>query len=124
MTGFDNTTIKGDYGFQDQGTRQVEGNTVSYSALRTANFDGNGNHLGKGLVSIGGNEVGYTVKGSYKVNSDGTFSMDATQSYEDGRPSQPYKQLGVIVRGGKEILVIQTTEGKNQNGKYQKMTDY
>ena len=124
MTGFDNTTIKGDYGFQDQGTRQDQGNTVSYSALRTANFDGNGNHLGKGLVSIGGNEVGYTVKGSYKVNSDGTFSMDATQSYEDGRPSQPYKQLGVIVRGGKEILVIQTTEGKNQNGKYQKMTDY
>jgi hypothetical protein len=124
MTGFNNSTLKGDYGFQDQGTRKEGNDLVSYSALRTANFDGNGNHVGKGFVSIDGNLVGYTVTGTYKVNDDGTFSMDATQSYEDGRASQPYKQFGVVVRGGKEILVVQTTEGKNQNGKYQKMTDY
>lgn len=124
MTGFSSSTLKGDYGFQDEGTRKVGNDLVSYSALRTANFDGNGNHVGKGFVSIDGNFVGYTVTGAYKVNSDGTFSMDATQSYEDGRPSQPYKQFGVVVRGGKEILVVQTTEEKNQNGKYQKMTDY
>lgn len=128
MADFSNSTIKGDYGFQDQGTRKVTNNgtvdVVSYSALRTASFDGNGNHIGKGFVSIDGKEVGYSVKGSYTVNSDGTFSMDATQNYEDGRPSQPYKQFGVVVRGGKEILVLQTTDGKNQNGKYQKMADY
>lgn len=129
MTGVNNSTLQGEYGFQDQGTRKVTNGdgtvtVVSYSALRTANFDGNGNHVGKGFVSIDGKEVGYTVTGAYKVNSDYTFAMDATQTYEDGRPSQPYKQFGVIVRGGKEILVLQTTDGKNQNGKYQKMVDY
>jgi hypothetical protein len=129
MTGLNNSTLNGDYGFQDQGTRKVTNTdgsvaVVSYSALRTASFDGNGNHLGKGFVSIDGKEVGYTVSGSYKVNSDGTFSMDATQTYEDSRPSQPYKQFGVVVRGGKEILVLQTTDEKNQNGKYQSMANY
>jgi hypothetical protein len=126
---FNNSTVQGAYGFQDQGTRkvkQVDGKMgiVSYSALRTANFDGNGKHFGKGFVSIDGKEVGYVVEGGYEVKSDGTFYMDAHQSFEDGRPSQPYKQFGVVVRGGKEIMVIQTTDQKNQNGKYQRMIDY
>ncbi|WP_027250013.1 hypothetical protein [Planktothrix agardhii] len=64
------------------------------------------------------------MTGTYKVNNDGTFSLDATQSYEDERPSQPYKQFGVVIRGGNEILVIQTTDSKNQSGKYQSQTDY
>ncbi|MEY3866987.1 MAG: hypothetical protein ACRCT1_15775 [Microcoleaceae cyanobacterium] len=129
MTGFNNGSLKGGFGFQDQGTRKVTNadgtvSTVSYSALRTANFDGNGTHTGKGFVSIDGQEVGYSVTGSYTVDNDGTFSLDATQSYEDGRASQPYKQFGVVIRGGNEILVIQTTHGKNQSGKYQSQTNY
>lgn len=99
-----NALIEGSYGFQDTGTRKIDGGTVSYTAVRTANFDGTGKHIGTGIVSIDGEQVNYTVTGSYQVNSDCSFSMDATQSYADGRPSQPYKQFGVVVRGGKEIL--------------------
>lgn len=119
-----NKTLNGDYGFQDAGTRKADGATVSYDAVRTANFNGRGKHVGTGFVSIDGTIVGYTVTGTYAVKSDCTFTMDATQTYADGRPSQPYKQFGVVVRGGKEVLEVQTTEGKNQAGKYQEVVNY
>lgn len=122
-SGCSNKTIEGAYGFQDTGTRKVNGAIVSYDAVRTANFDG-GKHVGMGYLSIDGKEIGYTVTGTYAVKGDCTFTMDATQTYADGRPPQPYKQFGIVIRGGKEILELQTTEGKNQAGKYQKVANY
>lgn len=119
-----NKTVEGSYGFQDTGSRKVDGATVSYDAVRTANFDGSGKHVGTGYLTIDGKEVGYTVTGSYAVKSDCTFTMDATQAFADGRPTQPYKQFGVVTRGGKEILELQTTAGKNQAGKYQRVANY
>lgn len=116
--------LSGEYGFQDIGTRKVEGATVSYDAVRTASFDGKGNHSGKGFVSIDGKVAAYTVKGKYAVNNDCTFTVDAVQEFADGRPSQSYKQFGVVVRGGKEVLELQSTEGRNQAGKYQKVSNY
>ncbi len=116
--------VSGEYGFQDAGTRKVDGATVSYDAVRTASFDGKGNQVGKGFVSIDGKIVGYTVTAKYAITQDCTFTMDATQAYADGRPNQPYKQFGVVVRGGKEILELQTTGGKNQAGKYQRISNY
>lgn len=68
--------LNGAYGFQDAGTRKVDGATVSYEAVRTANFDGRGKHVGTGFASIDGKIVGYTVTGSYAVKADCTFSME------------------------------------------------
>ena len=44
MAEFNNGSLKGGFGFQDQGTRKTTNpdgtvSTVSYSALRTANFE-------------------------------------------------------------------------------------
>ncbi len=117
-------SISGDYGFQDQGTRKIGDETVSYSAVRTANFDGKGSTTGKGMLSIDGKIVAYSIAGKYAVNSDCSFTLEATQTFADGRPSQPYKQFGVIVRGGKELLELQVTGEKNQAGIYQRMSNY
>src|SRR5262245_20429017 len=109
-----NATIAGQYGFQDDGIRIVDGKEVQYTAVRTAQFSGDGKHEGKGYLSIGGNIKKYTVQGKFAVAGDCTFTMEATQTLADGSPPVTYKQFGVIVRGGKEILEIQTSIGKIQ----------
>jgi hypothetical protein len=119
-----NATIAGQYGFLDTGEREIDGKLVSYDAVRTAQFSGEGKHEGKGYLSIGGKISRYTVRGTFTVVGDCTFTLDAIQTLEDGRPPQPYKQYGVVVRGGKEILAIQITSDKNQTEKYQRMVDY
>ena len=119
-----NATVGGQYGFQDTGEREIDGKIVPYDAVRTAQFSGEGKHEGKGYLSIGGKITRYTVRGMFTVAGDCTFIMDATQTFEDGSPPQAYKQFGVVVRGGKEILVVQVTGDKNVVGKYQKMIDY
>ncbi len=122
-SGCNNATISGGYGFQDTGTRKVNGATVSYDAVRTANFDGEGNQQGSGFFSVDGAITGYTVNATYQVGSDCKFTSEGTQVYDDGT-TVPYKQFGVVVRGGKEILTIQTIDNRNQAGKYQRVTDY
>jgi hypothetical protein len=119
-----NATIAGQYGFQDSGTREIDGKDVPYGAVRTAQFAGEGKQEGEGYVSIAGDIKRYTVKGTFTVAADCTVTIEGTQTFADGSPSQSYKQFGVVVRGGKEILVIQTSGDKNQTGKYQKMLDY
>jgi hypothetical protein len=118
-----NATIAGQYGFQDEGTRIVDGKEVPYAAVRTAIFSGEGKHEGKGYASIGGKVRTSTVVGTFKVHGNCTFTMDAVQTYDDGT-SNAYKQFGIVVRGGKEIAVLQTSADKVQSGRYQKMTDY
>ena len=119
-----NATIAGQYGFLDTGEREIDGKIVPYDAVRTAQFSGEGKHEGKGYLSIGGKITRYTVRGTFTVAGDCTFMLEATQTFEDGSPPQSYKQFGVVVRGGKEILEIQITGDKNVTGKYQKMIDY
>ncbi len=118
-----NATISGEYGLQDTGTRKVNDATVFYDAVRTANFDAEGNQEGSGFLSIDGNISAYTVTGTYQVASDCKFTLDGTQVFDDGT-TVPYKQFGVVVGGGKEILVLQTTNNRNQAGKYQRVSDY
>jgi hypothetical protein len=119
-----NATIAGQYGFQDSGTRDVNGKTVQYDSVRTAQFSGEGKHQGKGYFSVGGTIRMYTTTGKFAVAGDCTFTMDATTTYTDGTAPTSYKQFGVVVRGGKEILTIQMHEGRNQTGKYQRMIAY
>lgn len=119
-----NATIAGQYGFQDSGTREINGKTVQYDAVRTALFSGEGKHQGKGYYSIGGTIRPYTTTGKFTVAGDCTFTMDATTTYTDGTPPTSYKQFGVVVMGGKEILTIQMQDGRNQTGRYQRMLDY
>ena len=119
-----NATIAGQYGFQDSGTREVGGKLVQYDAVRTALFAGEGKHQGHGFISIGGKIKPYTSTGKFAVAGDCTFTMEITQTYTDGTPPDVAKQFGVVVMGGKEILTIQTAEGRNQTGKYQRMVAY
>ncbi|MBV8883389.1 MAG: hypothetical protein JO235_05235 [Chroococcidiopsidaceae cyanobacterium CP_BM_RX_35] len=118
-----NATISGNYAYQTVGTRKTDRGTVSYDAVRTANFDGRGNQKGSGFLSIDGIIKGYKLNGTYQVGSDCKFTSEGSQVFEDGTTS-PFKQFGVVVRGGKEILTIQTLENRNQTGKYQKVTNY
>jgi hypothetical protein len=119
-----NATIAGQYGFQDSGSLAVDGKSFQYDAVRTAQFSGEGKHEGHGYISIGGNIKPYTVRGKFSVAGDCTFTMEFTQTYGDGTPPNTGKQFGVVVMGGKEILTIQTAEGRNYTGKYQRMIAY
>ncbi|MFM8241108.1 MAG: hypothetical protein ACKOAW_12455 [Actinomycetota bacterium] len=119
-----NATIAGQYGFQDAGSMEINGKVVQYDAVRTAQFSGEGKHQGQGYISIGGKIKPYTSTGRFTVAGDCTFTMDITQTFTDGSPPSSTKQFGVVVRGGKEILTIQTAEGRNHTGKYQRMLDY
>jgi hypothetical protein len=117
-------TVSGEYGFSDNGTRSTLTGSVSYNAVRTATFDGKGATSGKGFVSVSGKISGYSIDGKYTVADDCTFTLTATQTYADGTPSNEYKQFGIVVRGGKEIVELQTTGQKNQSGKYQQVSSY
>ena len=119
-----NATIAGQYGFQDSGTRDVDGKAVQYDAVRTGQFSGEGKHEGHGYVSVGGYIKRYTVRGHFTVAADCTFTMEFTQTYADGTPANSAKQFGVVVRGGKEILTIHNADGRNYTGKYQRMIAY
>ncbi len=71
----DVSTIKGDYGFQAEGTRLSDGNEVPYHAVRSANFDGISKTGGKGVAIIDGKAVDYTLSGTYTVNADCHLSL-------------------------------------------------
>lgn len=118
-----NATVAGAYGLQDIGSRKTKNGTVDYTAVRTAKFDGNGNHQGKGISSIDGVIRAYTITATYKVATDCTFELKGTQTFEDGT-STPYSQFGVVIRGGKEIIELQTISGRNQPGRYQRIENY
>ncbi len=47
-------TIKGAYGYIDWGFQGNQAPFVPYNAVRTANFDGNGNFQGQGYLSLSG----------------------------------------------------------------------
>ena len=64
------------------------------------------------------------MRGKFFIAGDCTFTMEFTQTYGDGTPPNSGKQFGVVVMGGKEILTIQTAEGRNYTGRYQRMIAY
>src|SRR5438552_16016833 len=104
-----NATIAGQYGFQNSGEREIDGKLVQYDAIRTGQFSGEGKHEGQGYLSIGGKVKEFTVRGTFTVAGNCTFTMDATLTFADGSPPESYKQFGAVVRGGKEICTTQRT---------------
>ena len=122
----DGNTVKGDYGFQADGTRAGNGgNEVPYHAVRTATFDGNNKIAGKGIAVIDGKAIEYTLTGTYAVNPDCSFIIDGTQTYAAGSMAPTaYKQIGIVTRGGNEMIAIMTGDGTNQSGRYLRADKY
>lgn len=114
-------SIAGDFGFQAQGTRNQGRRQQNFYVVRTASFDGQNKTVGKGMANVAGRLLPYSIEGTYTVGADCSVTIDATQTFGDGKP-EPYKQFGVLVNGGDEIMVIQTnmTGGRSQIGRYEK----
>lgn len=115
-----NETLKGLYGYIDQGFRGTQAPFTPFDAVRTSDFDGKGNFTGTGYLSQGGVIQQYTTNGTYNVNSDCTVTITNTLTFPDGTQSQPSTQFGVIVNGGKKVLQIQLTPGRNESGYYER----
>ena len=118
-----NATLKGAYGYIDSGFRGTEAPFTPFNAVRTSVFDGNGKFQGQGYLSQGGAINQYTTTGTYKVESDCTVSITNTLTFTDGTTSQPSSQFGVIVNGGRKVLQIQLTSGRNESGYYERIRE-
>ena len=117
-----NATLKGGYGYIDSGSRGTQATTfVPFNAVRTSNFDGNGNLEGQGYLSQGGVVLQYTTTGTYKVASDCSVTLTNTLTFPDGTTSIPGSQFGVIVDGGRKVLQIQTAPFGNDSGYYERI---
>lgn len=113
-----NNSLRGSYGFTAQGVT-LQGSPVP-AALRgpfassgSATFDGQGNFTLTATSSFNGIVQGpATVKGTYSVNEDCTY---------DSRADNGATFRSVIVNGGKEILILQTTPGVAITGTAKKL---
>jgi hypothetical protein len=106
--GCTNKSLQGTYGFTAQGVT-LKGSPVPaplqgpFASSGSATFDGQGNFTLTATSSFNGLVQGpTTVKGTYSVNKDCTYDSVA----ENGATFR-----SVIVNGGKEILILQTTPG-------------
>jgi hypothetical protein len=118
-----NATLKGLYGYKDSGFRGTQAPFIPFNAVRTANFDGNGNLKGHGYLSQAGVIWAYTTTGTYKVENDCTVTITNTVVLSDGTTSEASSQFGVIVDQGRKILQIQTQLGSSESGSYEKAYD-
>lgn len=103
-----NRSLRGAFGFSAQGVT-LEGSSVpaelqgSFASSGFANFDGAGNLTLTATTSLNGVIQGPTaVKGTYQVNGDCTF---------DAKTVNGTTFHGVIVNGGTELFILQTTPG-------------
>jgi hypothetical protein len=106
--GCTNSSLQGTYGFTAQGFT-LKGAPLPaplqgpFASSGSATFDGQGNFTLTATSSFNGLVQGpTTVKGTYSVNKDCTYDSMA----ENGATFR-----SVIVNGGKEILILQTTPG-------------
>jgi hypothetical protein len=93
-------TLKGSYGYFEQGTivQQLPGLPLPGSLFASsgiATYDGNGNSSGKGTTSWNGVSVQGTSTGTYTVNPDCTFSGQFTNA--QGRV---FHYVGTMTGGG------------------------
>ena len=113
-----NRTLRGDFGFTAEGTTTAASPVPPplqgpFASSGLANFDGEGNFTLTATSSFNGVLQGpVTVRGTYSVREDCTY----TSAAENGATFS-----SVIVKGGKEILIIQTTPGVAITGTAKKL---
>lgn len=113
------SSLIGDFGLQMQGVHLQGRKSIPFTAVRSANFDGQGKTSGKGMANVGGRIQTLSIDGSYKVDSDCTIIIEGTQTLGTNKPEHT-TQFGVMVNGGDEILVMQNAGGKPTLGRYEK----
>jgi hypothetical protein len=103
-----NKSLRGTYGFSAQGNTLKDSPVPAalqgpFASSGFATFDGQGNFTLTATSSFNGIIQGpTTVTGSYRVNADCTYDSKA----DNGATFR-----AVIVNGGKELLIMQTTPG-------------
>jgi hypothetical protein len=103
-----NQSLRGNFGFSAQGVTLADSSIPaelqgSFASSGFAEFDGAGNLTLTATTSLNGVIQGPTgVKGSYQVNGDCTFEAKTV----NGTTFR-----GVIVNGGAELFILQTTPG-------------
>lgn len=113
-----NASLKGNYGFTAQGVT-LHGSPVPpalqgpFASGGKATFDGEGNFTLTATSSFNGVVQGpVTLRGTYSVSEDCTYTSQA----ENGATFR-----SVIVDGGLEIFIIQTTTGVAITGTAKKL---
>jgi hypothetical protein len=101
-------TLEGGYGltfsgFSTNGAVPAPINAfVPVAGVGLMTFDGNGNLSASETVSLGGQILSVNLPGTYTVNSDCTGSLTTANAHLNL----------VIVRNGREILAINTQQGR------------
>jgi hypothetical protein len=113
-------SLSGNYGVQTQGVRVRGHKSYPYASVRTVTFDGKGNLTSRGMANVAGKIMPTWVDGTYSVDEDCSVTIEAKQSFGDDHKAEPYRQYGVMVDGGDAIIVLQTSSGRTQLGRYEK----
>jgi hypothetical protein len=95
-------TLKGGYGLTFSGYGTNGAAFIPAAGVGLVTFDGNGNLSASETVSNGGNVFPVNLPGTYTVNSDCTGSLTTANAHLNL----------VIVRNGREILAVNTQQGR------------
>jgi hypothetical protein len=102
-----NATVKGTFGEKDTGFITAPPEFAGpFAGINTEVFDGNGGLAGAGMVSINGNIVPQTYKGTYMVNPDCTGTYTVLNSL-----GLTIHAFFVVVAGGNELEIVITDPG-------------
>lgn len=101
-----NATIAGSFGIQTTGTilEGGPGQPGSFASNGLFNFDGKGKSNTSQTISFNGTIVPFQSSGTYQVSQDCTLTAEFT----DEATGAQIAVNGVIVKRGREILIIQT----------------
>jgi len=104
-----NVNLNGSFGYTNTGTILAGPDAGPFGGVGRQTFDGKGNTQATATVSVNGNILHVTIKGTYVVNSDCTGSM--VLSVSAGPETFTNHVDLVIVKGGTEFRAINTDPG-------------
>ena len=102
-------TLHGSYGYTNTGASVAGPDAGPFSGVGRQTFDGKGNTQASATVSVNGNVLRVTIKGTYLVNADCTGSMTLVVSA--GNETLTSHVDFVVLRGGAKIRAINTDSG-------------
>ncbi len=103
-------TLKGNFGFEETGTRLDGTNPGPRAAVGSFTADGLGHLTGSYTKSNNGTISDVTSTGTYSVNPNCTGS--GTETHSDGE----VRHFDFVILLGKQILFIQTDAGRVKTG--------
>jgi hypothetical protein len=105
--GCSNATLQGTFADKDTGSITDPSMAGPFAGVWTQTYDGNGGVTATGMVSLNGNIMSVTSKGTYTVNSDctGTYTVQISPI---GLTAHAFF---VIDDGGNELQILVTDPG-------------